>query len=361
VLLGFAENRLGDRSASERLREAIRLARVAGERHDLVLVLAIAISEFADHAAAWATFDECMSIAGELGDEWLLGVALDSAGYLDVVEENWSAGRQHMQQALAIFRRLGDEGSIAIISHNLGVVAREQGEYERAAEFFEQSVALNRRLGVTDALTLCHLGDLALRQDDTARATTALAAGMRSASRDGAPRAILVSLCRLARLASAVKQHEMAARFLGAAEALRDRSSVTPIMQRELDSAANVARCALGEADFRATTAMGAGLPLARVTAEALAWVDSLVSSCGKNAADHQARNAGPAVLSPREMEVLRLIAGGSSNRKIADKLVISLNTVARHISNIFDKIGAANRTEAAAYAHRHGIAAEDP
>ena len=54
---------------------------------------------------------------------------------------------------------------------------------------------------------------------------------------------------------------------------------------------------------------------------------------------------------------MLRLIAGGKSNREIAAALGISPNTVARHVSNVFDKVGAANRTGAAAYAHQHGIA----
>lgn len=62
-------------------------------------------------------------------------------------------------------------------------------------------------------------------------------------------------------------------------------------------------------------------------------------------------------VLSAREVEVLRLIAAGRSNAQIAEALVISPNTVGRHVSNIFDKIGAANRAEATAYALRHGIA----
>jgi pimeloyl-ACP methyl ester carboxylesterase/DNA-binding CsgD family transcriptional regulator len=60
--------------------------------------------------------------------------------------------------------------------------------------------------------------------------------------------------------------------------------------------------------------------------------------------------------LSAREVEVLSLIASGRSNQQIADALVISLNTVNRHVSNIFVKIGAANRAEAAAYAARHGL-----
>jgi DNA-binding CsgD family transcriptional regulator len=61
--------------------------------------------------------------------------------------------------------------------------------------------------------------------------------------------------------------------------------------------------------------------------------------------------------LSAREIEVLRLLAAGKSNQQIADELVISLNTVRRHVSNVFDKTGVANRTEAAGYARDHGIA----
>lgn len=63
-----------------------------------------------------------------------------------------------------------------------------------------------------------------------------------------------------------------------------------------------------------------------------------------------------PDGLTQREMEVLRLIAAGKSNSEIAQELVISLNTVARHASNIFSKTDAANRAEATAYALRHGL-----
>jgi DNA-binding CsgD family transcriptional regulator len=62
--------------------------------------------------------------------------------------------------------------------------------------------------------------------------------------------------------------------------------------------------------------------------------------------------------LSQREVEVLRLLAMGRSNREIADALCISLNTVATHVRNILTKTGAANRTEAAAYALRNGLLA---
>ena len=63
-----------------------------------------------------------------------------------------------------------------------------------------------------------------------------------------------------------------------------------------------------------------------------------------------------PAGLSAREIDVLRLIAAGRSNPKIAELLTISLNTVTRHISHIFNKTGTGNRVEAAMFAMRHEI-----
>ena len=70
-----------------------------------------------------------------------------------------------------------------------------------------------------------------------------------------------------------------------------------------------------------------------------------------------QGLKPGVVPLSQREIEVLRLLAAGKSNQQIADELVISLNTVNRHVSNIYAKTGAANRAEAVGYAHRHGLA----
>ena len=54
---------------------------------------------------------------------------------------------------------------------------------------------------------------------------------------------------------------------------------------------------------------------------------------------------------------MLTLVAAGKTNRAIATELVISEKTVARHVSNIFTKLGLSSRAEAIAYAYRHGLA----
>jgi DNA-binding NarL/FixJ family response regulator len=73
-------------------------------------------------------------------------------------------------------------------------------------------------------------------------------------------------------------------------------------------------------------------------------------------------RDAGTpfAGLTPREQEVLALVAQGRTNRQIAEELFITGKTASVHVSNILSKLGAANRGEAAAMAHAagHGLGA---
>jgi len=68
------------------------------------------------------------------------------------------------------------------------------------------------------------------------------------------------------------------------------------------------------------------------------------------------AGNAPPGGLTPREVEVLRLVATGQSNREVAANLVISEKTAARHVANIYAKLGLSSRSAATAFAHRHAL-----
>ena len=63
-----------------------------------------------------------------------------------------------------------------------------------------------------------------------------------------------------------------------------------------------------------------------------------------------------PDELTPREAEVLKLIAAGLSNSEIADKLVLSNATVKTHVNRIFYKTGARDRAQAVRYAYQHGL-----
>jgi DNA-binding CsgD family transcriptional regulator len=87
---------------------------------------------------------------------------------------------------------------------------------------------------------------------------------------------------------------------------------------------------------------------LALGAAPAAAWAASLQYT--------PAHDARPGPLTPRELEVLRLVASGMANRAIAGELYLSEKTVARHVSNILLKLGLQSRVAATKYAYDHGL-----
>ena len=92
-------------------------------------------------------------------------------------------------------------------------------------------------------------------------------------------------------------------------------------------------------------------LAAARTAFEALGAAIDAADAAG------QRRAALPKGLTEREAQVLALVAAGRTNRQIADELFLSQKTVARHVSNIFTKVGVTTRTAAARFAFEHGIA----
>ena len=104
----------------------------------------------------------------------------------------------------------------------------------------------------------------------------------------------------------------------------------------------------LGDEDSAALELLAASAIFAELGAEPdLVSIEALMS------ASATAHTHG---LSPREREVLRLVATGRSNREIATALVVSEHTVARHLQNVFAKLGVSSRTAASAYAHQHDL-----
>jgi DNA-binding CsgD family transcriptional regulator len=132
-----------------------------------------------------------------------------------------------------------------------------------------------------------------------------------------------------ARVAQAYTRHDYAAMLLARGETA-DRERAISLLRASLEAAREIGMKALEERAARC--------------------LDESSARPGEGA-------SLPDDLTAREAEVLRLIAIGRSNADIATALSISLNTVATHVRNILAKTGCANRTEAAAYAMRHGLA----
>ena len=91
-------------------------------------------------------------------------------------------------------------------------------------------------------------------------------------------------------------------------------------------------------------------------------YLAGLLRACGQAGAAPPSRRAAAALpgmaepLTAREVEVLRLLAAGRSNQRIAYELVVALDTVKKHVTHVLGKLGAANRTEAVARARELGL-----
>jgi len=167
----------------------------------------------------------------------------------------------------------------------------------------------------------------------------------------------------LAAAAFGLGQVARAARLLGAAEAAHT-AGLTPTMpgfEQAYQATARAVVARLGEATFAVEAAAGRALPLTEVLAEAHTLVTSGTSPSPPTGSGRHAAADTSASLSEREVEVLRLLASGRSNAEIAAELVLSVRTVEKHVANIYAKIGARGRADAATYALRHGLLPTSP
>ena len=321
-----------------------------------------------DYPAARALLEEGVALARELGDRPGLAWALHALGRVTVLERDNEGAKALLEESVALFRDVGDPRGMAYSLCFLGAVARQQRVFGRATALFKESDALLRRAGDTWGLlaVLLQWGAFANRQGDHERAATLYGECLSLARNLGSTWIMGESLWGLASVARSQKRLERAVRLYGAANALLNAIGAPgpPAIRAVIEQSLAAARAELGEEAFAAAWAAGRAMPVDEAVAEALRkdeggrMKDEEVPIAGAPASSLIPHPSSfPDGLTAREVEVLRLIAAGKSNREIAAALVISLNTVLHHVSHILDKTGVANRTEAAAYATRHGLA----
>src|SRR5262249_38101687 len=138
--------------------------------------------------------------------------------------------------------------------------------------------------------------------------------------------------------------------------------------QSDLEPHVTAARAALGEDAFAAAWSAGQALALVAAGAEAERETrDEAGAGGGAAGPTGRATSAAapppspahpaalPGGLSARELEVLRLLSSGKTNREIAETLVVSECTVDNHVANVYSKLAVRRRAEATAFALQHG------
>jgi len=326
-----------------------------------------------DYAEAIRLLDEIGPIARQLGDvgaiahaHFLRGEAAQFAGDLDAAAARYG-------EALAMYREIGERGgcphcsrrprcACSEISYLLGRVARmaaSRGDYGRAASLFEEAFGQARQRGDKRviAFLLGDLVDMALQWGEVDGAAQHLAEAWALHRESGDTQGIAGCVRDLASVAAMTGRHEPAARLFGAAEALREAigawaiGAPGPRHPARYEQAVANARAGLGDDAFAAAWAAGRAMPLEDAITTALAAISQA------SAAESPPSPAPAACgLSPREREVLALIAERLTDTEIGARLFISPRTASRHVANLFAKLGANSRREALAAAARHGL-----
>lgn len=317
--------------------------------------LAFCLQDF-ERAAIHAA--EAVSLARQSGDNVTLMEALtlladatgDSAIYARAVEE--------IEPILASARKNGLAKDVSFVLHSLGLLILSQRELTRARALLEEAVALDRSSG--NLLVLSYsvgtLGMIVYHQGDLLQAAQLFREQLILNLEHGAD--VDVGIRDLALIAAETGRAEQAARLYGANEAAAEMVGTDPYRTRIYrpthERAIASVRNALGQESFAGAWSAGRALSFEAASAEALAL------DLPPPAPSLDARLAGSNRtfgLSPRELEVLRLVARGQTNQQIADTLFISVPTVKVHVGAIFTKLGLASRTAAATFAVYNDLA----
>ena len=243
--------------------------------------------------------------------------------------------------------------SLMIAKHtrSLGIVAGEQGEFDEASRYYAEALRRFRYVDDKPGIrrTLGDLAYLSLQRGNDADALERLKESLGQSSTGPVSVAVYDDLLVAAIAAAHLKRSERATQCLAATEALRERLGLDAFLPSERSAwAASVAavRRALGEPAFTQAWATGRGLQVEQAIAKLLAIPARPPAAAGRIA------------LSARELEVLRLLVAGQSDRAIGTTLSISHRTVEFHVSRILAKLGVSNRGGAVAAALAEGLVA---
>ena len=299
---------------------------------------------------AMASADAAVAAARAAGDDWEEGVALGVRAAVIAAGGDLTSADEMFGQALEVLRDNNGWG-VANVLYGLGRVARARRDPEAAAGHFQAALALYRQIDARPEMARClaGIGWLALSAGDLPGAAANLTQSMRLSLAAGHRLPIARGLQALAALAQASGDLEQAILLTGAARAVFSQVG-TPraaAAVRRLDRLLDAARDQADAAQVAALLAQGEAM--SPYQAAELAVVPP-----APEPRRDEPRQAGP--LTERETEIAVLVAAGLSNRAIGEKLFIATATVARHVANIFGKLGLNSRAELAAW-----VTSQDP
>ncbi|HMA36420.1 MAG TPA: LuxR C-terminal-related transcriptional regulator [Chloroflexia bacterium] len=265
-------------------------------------------------------------------------------------------GRLHLQQgepdqaqavlleSLAIWRQQGSKAPMIEPLLHLGDAARSRQAWDQALAYYREAERLAPGPSAPAAAVQRGLGYVALARRDRPAAQAAFRAALAAAHDDSATRWAAAAGLAATLLTGPRSGLPAGIRLAAAVETalIAAGGTLLPPDAAALATARAAARSRLAPATWTAAGAEGGGQPLDHLLTAILL----------------QEPGPPPATLSEREQDVVRLLAQGRTNREIAAALIVSSNTVQKHLSHIYDKLGVHTRSALTRYAVDHDLIA---
>lgn len=316
--------------------------------------LGILASNQSDFEHARTLFSSALQRFRELND--LPGIArgLNDLGLIADRQGDQDLAIAYQEEALPIARAVGDDWQVCIILGNVGGAYYDRGEFARGEALTLEALELARRIDDTFgiAVNLYNLGNCVVQLGDVSSAIVRYNEALSLTEQLGERHLASRVLDRLAIAIFLAGNARAAARLIGAADGLREAigDSLFAEEAANLEQRFQQVRAALGDDSYLAFCEAGRSLPFVQATAEARSLADAALL------ADETAPARALSGLSVREVEVLRLLADGQSDKEIADDLFISKRTASAHVAAIMQKLDVESRTGAVAAAFRGGL-----
>jgi len=346
------------REASARLAQALKIAApqsTPGRLHAIIQVASFShmmgdVNSTRTYAlAALALSQELEDVSGQASALHLLALAAE-------IEADWAGATKLYERSRALRIDLSEPQRVVEINTLLAGVIYGQGDIPRAIAQAQEALNQSQDLGMLDwmGLVYWYLGLFTAAMGDLPVSARHHHASLALLDQVGDTQWPQKPLIGLASIAARCERPDLAAQFLGMVDHMLrvGECRIYPFDHPVYDEGISLARSALGESAF--ALAHQAGAALSRESLLTIA--DSIVLAADEFAERQTTQAPSGSPLTPREMDILRHIARGLTDREIAESLYLSRRTVNTHVANILGRLNVATRRDAVQRGHELGL-----
>ena len=301
-----------------------------------------------------------LQLIHEQGDSISEGVMAANVAVALQYANRFPESNVYFQRAAKIAEELGHARTKAHVLTSMGLNFCLSGEFAAAREHANDGIALSRRLGITqfEINGLNTLVAIAVAEKDFGAAAQNILSTQHLMLDHSAVNQYILSASMLAEILISLNRIPLAASLFSAARHLRKEHKLGNTFWRE-DTESGIQSLLDSDIDEEVAMALEEGKQLT------IQGLDALISrTCQELVIHLPPRNTAPEIeepqpeirLTPRESEVLSMLAQGHSNNEIAEEMYVSTRTVTTHLSNIFMKLDVSNRSKAIAVARQEGL-----